>query len=179
MMLHRAVSRARQRGFGLVEVALALLVGIAVVSAALMGVQQNTQRAEAVELATEEQLVFTAADKYYRSTCLSGAIPSSVTIPTLLTSGYLTRAPQAIWGASWSVKMTVERYLAHGGLDLARIQVAMNHDWLLRVPHGQKIELERASLNAISLLRGMIPSRMPAVIGPAREFELPSAGVGR
>jgi len=103
MMLHRAVSRARQRGFGLVEVALALLVGIAVVSAALMGVQQNTQRAEAVELATEEQLVFTAADKYYRSTCLSGAIPSSVTIPTLLTSGYLTRAPQAIWGASWSV----------------------------------------------------------------------------
>jgi hypothetical protein len=76
-------------------------------------------------------------------------------------------------------KMTVERYFAHGALDLPSIHTAILHDQLLRVPHGEKIELQRASLNAIALLRGMIRSRRPVLEAPAPEIEFPVSGGGR
>ena len=102
-MQQRANALSRQRGVGLIEVALAILIGIMIVSAAVVGVQQNSQRAQTIELASEEQLIFTAADAYYRSSCLSGLQPSSVTLATLLAQGYMPRPPRDVWGASWSV----------------------------------------------------------------------------
>jgi hypothetical protein len=88
---------------GLIEVALAILVGIVVVSAAAIGVQRSRDRAHTAELSGEQDLVFAAADAYYRARCLSGTLPSSVTLPALLAQGYMPRAARDIWGASWSV----------------------------------------------------------------------------
>jgi len=88
---------------GLVETSLALTVGILLVGAAVGVVQKNRDRAHAVELASEEQLIFKAADEYYRSACRSGTLPAGVTMATLQSQGYLPRAPRDPWGASWSV----------------------------------------------------------------------------
>jgi hypothetical protein len=82
------------------------------------------------------------------------------------------------WLVGAYVKATVERFMTNGALDLERIRIAMTHDELLRVKHGEKITLERAALNAISLMRGQIPSRKPEVYGPAQEFDLPALGMG-
>jgi len=102
-MVKRAALRRRQRGAGLIEVALAIVIGITLVSAAAIGVAKNRDRAQALELGSEEKLVFAAADAYYRSSCRGGSMPSAVTTATLLAQGYMPRAPRDIWGASWSV----------------------------------------------------------------------------
>lgn len=82
------------------------------------------------------------------------------------------------WLVGMISKATAERFLTNGLLDRGLIRSAIAHDSLLRVAHGEKIELARASLNAISLMRGLIPSRRPKVSGPRQDFDLPSTGVG-
>lgn len=83
------------------------------------------------------------------------------------------------WLVGAYVKTTAERFMTDGVLDPARIQTAIAHDELLRVKHGKKIRLDRASLNAIALMRGQIPTRKPEVTGPAQDFDFPAAGLGR
>ena len=83
------------------------------------------------------------------------------------------------WLVGVYAKAIVERFMTHGVLDLGRIQTAIVHDELLRVPHGQKIQLERAGLNAISLIRGNIPTRRLEGRSPAPDFELSSFRAGR
>ena len=82
------------------------------------------------------------------------------------------------WLVGAHVKATAERYLVNGALDLERIHRAMYHDELLRVKHGERIPLERATLNAISLMSGHIPSRKHEIGAPEQEFDLPTVGLG-
>jgi len=102
-MATRTSPRSRQRGVGLVEASLALTIGIVLVSAATVAIKKNRDRAQSMELAAEESLIFTAADAYYRSACRSGSLPTSVMTATLLSQGYLPRSPRDPWGATWSV----------------------------------------------------------------------------
>jgi hypothetical protein len=84
------------------------------------------------------------------------------------------------WLVGAYIKSVTERFLtADGALDVARIQTAMAHDELLRTKHGEKIRLDRASLNAIALMRGYIPSRKLDVNGPAQDFDFQAAGLSR
>jgi hypothetical protein len=124
-MFKRARLRCRQRGAGLIEVALAIVIGITLVSAAAMTVAKNRDRAQTLQLESEEKLVFSAADAYYRSSCRSGSIPSGVTMATLLAQGYLPRAPQDIWGASWSVTYLAAPRRAQVSASLASAPAAM------------------------------------------------------
>lgn len=102
-MANRSSPRSRQRGVGLIEVSLALVVGIVLASAATVAVKKNRDRAQTVQLAGEEDLIFSAADEYFRSSCRSGTLPTSVTMATLQSQGYLPRSARDPWGASWSV----------------------------------------------------------------------------
>jgi len=83
------------------------------------------------------------------------------------------------WLVATFAKAIVERFMAQGLLDLNRIRTAMAHDELLRVPHGQRIALERASLNAIALVRGTIPSRRLRGDRPAHDIDTPSVSPDR
>jgi hypothetical protein len=102
-MAKRTSPRSRQRGVGLIEVSLALTIGIVLMGAATVAVKKNSDRAQSMELAAEESLIFSAADAYYRSACRTGTLPTSVTTATLLSGGYLPRSPRSPWGATWSV----------------------------------------------------------------------------
>lgn len=83
------------------------------------------------------------------------------------------------WMVGAHIKATVERYLVNGALDIERVRTAIAHDELLRVEHGQKIILDRASLNAFALMRGQIPSRKLDINGPDQELGLTVLGAGR
>jgi hypothetical protein len=95
--------RSRQRGVGLVEVSFALVIGIVLASAAVVGAKKSKDRAQTVDLMSEEQLIFKAADGHFRSRCRSGVLPTSVTTASLLSDGFLPRAARSPWGASWNV----------------------------------------------------------------------------
>lgn len=102
-MVMSSSPRHRQRGMGLIEVSLAILIGVMIISAAVVSAKNSRDRADAISLNSEEMLVFSAADSYFRSSCRSGSLPSSVLVATLVSQGYLPRAPRNVWGASWSV----------------------------------------------------------------------------
>lgn len=102
-MAHRTSPRFRQRGVGLLEVSLALVIGVVLISSALVGAKKSKERAQATELAAEEQFIFSAADAFFRSRCESGSLPTSVSTATLQSQGFLPRAARDPWGATWSV----------------------------------------------------------------------------
>jgi hypothetical protein len=90
---------------GLVEVSLALTIGIMLTSAAVVAVKKNRDRAETVTLESEEELISAAADAYFLASCRAGAgaLPTSVSLATLQAQGFLPRAATSPWGATWSV----------------------------------------------------------------------------
>lgn len=102
-MAKRKGPRSRQRGVGLIEVSLAITVGIVLLSVAMIGVKRSKERTQTQELAVEQELIFAAADAYFRSRCSSGTLPTSVSVATLQSQGFLSRVPRNPWGASWSV----------------------------------------------------------------------------
>jgi hypothetical protein len=78
------------------------------------------------------------------------------------------------WLVCAYTKAIAERFMSKGVLDSARIHQSMAIDELLRFKHGEKIILERASMNAIALMRGHIPSRKREITGPGQDLEMPS-----
>ena len=95
--------RQLQRGFTLIEASFAVAVAITVAAAAVAGIRVARDRANTRVLDAERLFVTDGAQKYFRAQCRTGTLPTSVQVGTLVAQGYLSRQPQTVWGASWSV----------------------------------------------------------------------------
>jgi prepilin-type N-terminal cleavage/methylation domain-containing protein len=95
-----------QRGFTLMEVSCAILISVAVIAGAVATLRLSQDHTNTVLLAKDEAYIADGAEKYFRAQCASGILPSSVAIPTLVSTGFLAHTPQSPWGATWSVGYT-------------------------------------------------------------------------
>ena len=80
-----------------------MFVTLCVVTGAMATVRLIRDHTSTVLLATDAAMIAGGAEKYFRAQCSSGALPIGVTTSTLVSQNFLTNAPQAPWGATWSV----------------------------------------------------------------------------
>jgi type II secretory pathway pseudopilin PulG len=146
----RVSTRSSQRGFSLIEAAFATVIAITVAAAAVAGLRVARDRANTRVLDAERLFVTDGAQKYFRAQCHAGALPTSVSVATLIAQGYLARQPKNVWGASWAV--------AYSGAAPRSTQVSATLTATLAQASEIGVELKATTVSATTLTwQNLIP----------------------